>query len=102
MKSTEDVTKLPRWAQSRIQKLERDVDYYQRKLSAGPENSDTFADAYSDARRPLGPGTIVEFRLPEGRVRIRTDEHGYLDVNGDDRIQIEPQASNAVRVMVKP
>jgi hypothetical protein len=102
-----DVTKLPKWAQFEIQRLEQDNATYLARLSEGPD-SDTFADPYSDAKRPLGKGTIIQFDLGERfgqriNCRIDTLQNGerVLDVMGGDTVTIEPQSSNAFRVRVR-
>jgi len=102
-KAEHDRSKLPKWAQREIERQERDIAYLQGKLAAGPENSDTFADPYSEgAMRPLGRGTTVEFRInPQSKIRCRvmnTHRGPVLDVNGDVGIYIEPTASNAIRI----
>jgi hypothetical protein len=56
--------RLPRWARDRIEALERDLADARARLAAGPDDSDTFADPYSDASRPLGRGTMVRFGGP--------------------------------------
>jgi hypothetical protein len=66
--ATPDVDKLPKWAQRKIEALERKIEALEREvadlrrtLAEGPEDSDTFADPYSDSPRPLGSGTSVQF-----------------------------------------
>jgi len=97
-----DRSKLPKWRL--IEKLENDNAYYLAKLNEGPEDSDTFADAYSDGRRPLGAGTVIEFQLGDRKtVRVRTACEGvtglpYLSINGGDYLEIRPQAANSFEV----
>jgi hypothetical protein len=91
-----DLSKLPKWAQMRIEKLEHDVAYLRAKLSAGDEDSVVFADPHSSARRPLGDSD-VEFRLGAEKILVRV-ESGGLYVNGSRGIAIEPQAGNAVHI----
>lgn len=98
-----DVTKLPKWARQEIERLERDLANANAKLSAGPEDSDTFADAYSrQAQRPLGKGTVVEFRFGEHwgqKFRARLED-GRLKVSGGNSIAVHPRASNVVEIAV--
>lgn len=102
MKPEHDISKLPKWAQAEIWRLQRNESSYLARLSAGPDDSDTFADPYSDAPRPLGTGTSVEFRLDDVKVRVRVnrtrDGRPYLDVNGGDSVAVYPHASNAIMV----
>jgi hypothetical protein len=100
--SERDVTKLPQWAQRRIEKLERDLAHARDKLSQGPENSDTFADAYSENPRPLGQGTTIRFVYGDRwhqQFQARLDGD-TLHVSGGNSIFIEPRASNSVYVKV--
>lgn len=96
-----DRTRLPKWAQREIERLENDLASANRKLAEGPEDSDTFADPYSDTPRPLGKGTSVEFRLgPEiaDKIHVRI-ERGKVNVYGGDYLRIYPQASNVINVV---
>jgi len=81
MAGAHDITKLPRWAQDRIGKLERDLAAERRKLSAGPENSDTFADPYASAPRPLGRHTRIQFVGERDEFHVHIDDDGELTVH---------------------
>lgn len=100
-----DITKLPKWAQIEISRLQRDVKWYKDKLEAGPDNSDTFADPYGRAVRPLGKGPRIAFvGLPGDRQTIiarldrDTDNEPYLEIRGLNSLQIQPRASNVVHI----
>lgn len=100
MKPKGDITKLPKWAQSEIKRLNNNVESLSARLAAGPEDSDTFADPYAETPRPLGQGTTVEFRLSDGdawgnRIRVRAKK-GALYVLGGDGIAVFPQSSNTL------
>lgn len=89
-----------------IERLQRDVAYLQAKLSAGPDDSNTFADPYSDSPRPLGTATI-EFVTTSGakiRARLERDRvsglYERLNINADNPIAIFPNASNDADVRV--
>jgi hypothetical protein len=107
----ENLAKLPRWARMEIERLTRNEEYYIAKLKEGPEDSDTFADPYSAAKRPLGRGTTIEFVLGQDefgldlRIRARTEtQHDgtvYLDVNGSDGLVVQPRASNSVEIRTR-
>ena len=103
-----DVTKLPKWAQQEIERLERDVEHFQATLSVGPDDSNTFADPYSSAPRPLGHGTTIEFVMTDGtRIRVRAERNSVsgaydrIDVNGGDTIAVLPRAANSVEIQVQ-
>ena len=97
-----DVTKLPKWAQQEISRLERDLAYARAKLAAGPEDSNTFAEPYGAAPRPLGTGTLIRFQLGDPE-----DWGGYIDahIEGDrlvvhsgHSLSVKPWASNVIHV----
>lgn len=99
-----DVTKLPKWAQREIGRLERDVEHLKGQLSAGPEDSDTFANAFSAARRPLGAQTDIEFVLANGKIRARIEPgrgvFGRLYISGDDGLRVMPNAFNSIELEI--
>ena len=98
MKVDGDVTKLPKWAQTRIHNLERELAYWQEKFAEGPEGSRAFADPYSDAPRPLGNDPHVRFATDDGReffVQL-SPKFDRLEVRGNDGIVVYPSAANMV------
>jgi hypothetical protein len=99
-----DITKLPKWAQREISRLTRDLVANKAKLAQGPENSNVFADPYSDAPRPLGRDTSISFRLTDedrrsNRVIVRMDGD-KLVIQGGDSLSILPRASNSFYVRI--
>jgi len=103
----EQFERLPKWAQTEIERLTRDVEYYQKKFEVGPEDSDTFRQIGPDSNQPLGNDTIQfyldkERSLISGSVRMRVDEdhkgRRYIDVNGGDSLIVRPYSSNGVRI----
>jgi len=103
MAEDRDLSRLPQWAQSRIEVLERDLASAYAKLAAGPGESDTFADPYGEAVRPLGTGTMIRFGGPgyDRTVDARW-RNGELVVQANagmtDEFAIKPQASNTIRL----
>lgn len=101
MRADHDITKLPKWAQSEISRLERNLAHAEAKLAEGPEDSDTFADPYANAPRPLGKGTRIEFVADaerRDRFHAHLTEDGILEVSGGSSLQIQPHAANVVRI----
>ena len=98
-----DITKLPMWAQSEIQRLTQDLAAANAKLSVGPEDSDTFADPYSDsARRPLGRGTLIQFGVERGERMLVRWEDGKLQVSSDGMgLAVQPRAANSVDIVAR-
>lgn len=98
--------RLPKWAQSRIEVLERDVEWWTEKATAGPENSDTFVRQAYDKVQPLGDSPRIEYRFSEkamdsieahlviydGKPALR------ISSNGGDPIIVTPSASNSIYV----
>lgn len=100
-----DLTKLPKWAQREITALEGSLAHERARLSAGPEDSDTFVDPYAEAPRPLGKGPLVEYRLGtlrDERIHVRLNEYGDVEVRGTRGIVLTPHASNVVLVRIDP
>lgn len=100
-----DVSKLPKWAQQEIDRLKRDLTDALDEIAAGPEDSDTFANPYSNAPRPLGKEPTIEFVLDNSDmfrtrvVRVRKDGD-RLYVNGGDLLTIYPRSSNSLEIAV--
>jgi hypothetical protein len=98
-----DRTKLPKWAQRELERLERDLESAQQKLAAGPEDSNTFADPYAAAPRPLGRDVAVEFHTGsdrDERVIVRVDGD-KVNIYGGDSLRIFPMSSNVIEVQPK-
>lgn len=100
-----DITKLPKWAQEEISKLESDVKYWQTKYKTfdgqmktriqvdGRFNKDT--DTY------LPEHSTVSFKLKEDDVPFRaidvTIVKGVLRIYADDMVVL-PVASNSIYI----
>lgn len=101
------LAKLPKWAQTEIKRLRANEASYLRQLRVGPEDSDTFASPYSNAKRPLGRGTAIEFVMPsddihtgEARITVRVDGD-HLEVYGSDgALCVQPSSSNTLKLRV--
>jgi hypothetical protein len=97
MRPSRDESKLPKYAQQELRRLRRDLEYFKNKLREGPEDSNTFADPFSDAPKPLGEDTIIQFQLNGSKVRVRIDGD-VLDVNGGGRLAVYPRGGNAILI----
>lgn len=101
-----DVTKLPKWAQQEIARLERSVEHWQGVASQGSEDSTVFADAYSDAPRPLGEDPVITFSpigMGIGSIRVTRSKRGsnVIEVMANEGVlEVSPQSSNVIRVRV--
>lgn len=99
---TEDVSKLPKWAQYRVSLLERNLKSAQDQLDAyGGVKTNIEVDPYSafDGRLPhyLPDRVTVEYSLEHGSIQIDLRD-GELRVSSEGRGQlvIEPATANAV------
>lgn len=94
-----DLTKLPKWAQQEIDRLQRNVEHWKAKATAGPDTSDTWIEHHA-GRTPLGTNVHVVFTLPGGHELMAYREGHELRVSGDghNAIAVVPQASNVVKV----
>lgn len=101
-----DTTKLPKWAQERIRRLEaeRDAALRERDRAYGQNpGTDTAVVRGTDEALTLPKGANVRFTLDGGQyidVRVATDHDGRpaIQVMGNDRIAVKPSASNVVFV----
>jgi hypothetical protein len=97
----EQFSKLPKYAQNRIVKLEQDLAAAHRRLAEGPEDSRVFLDPSNRTPRPLGVSPTVRF-YPHGRtgdyIDVRVDEPGFIAVRTSGHLLLSTVASNGVEV----
>lgn len=98
---SQDISKLPKWAQSRIEVLENDLAYYKKKYEAALAAQDLAADEHY-AIMPKGEKAV---RFPIGdrydeAFEVRLVGRG-LDVRGGSGILIHPRAGNSVEVWLE-
>lgn len=101
-----DVAKLPKWAQSYIGLLEREVGTLRKEAAVQGDVAQTnvvFSRPASLDSEYLPKNVRVEFRLPSVafpskhfRIRVMITSDGTLDINADSRIWISPNASNSL------
>lgn len=102
-----DISKLPRWAQQRIEIAERDLAYWRAKAEDGPGESDTFIHGYGEnaelAGTPLGTGTDIRFELGESTYVIaRVSRRGveiHLTQRSSSGLAVLPMSNNMVRIV---
>lgn len=113
---TEDISKLPKWAQNRIAKLESDCTYYKDRMETvmppAAENADLVVRHVSDRPLMLPPSSRICFRLPGGLVEVcfaspqetlepRVHVH-VSSLTGIAEALISPRYSNSFLVGIKP
>lgn len=95
--------KLPKWAQQELGRLRRDLEAAQKRLTAGPEDSDTFVQSYSYGDIPLGDSPSILFKVGESwqdKFTVRR-EGKYLNVMGGGMIAVMPRGGNVVRIFIE-
>jgi hypothetical protein len=102
-RSPGNIAALPKWAQAEITRLERAVEYWQGVASVGPDESNTFANPFSDAPKPLGHDVTIEFVTTAGqklRASLERDQvtglYDRLEISGDGLLAVHPRAANVV------
>ena len=104
-----DISKLPRWAQQRIEIADRDLAYWRTKAEAGPEDSNTFVHHYKDdgsnGGTPLGMNTAIRFDVGErDYFLVELTSDGTLRVHGADRrngaLAVIPKSTNIIEIRV--
>ena len=106
-----DVTKLPKWAQSRIQTAERNVADLQRDAVAMHDGeSEVVIERYGEDSIYLPPETTITFHVYGGKVDVSVRDE-KLTVMGrvmgrgqsmSDGLLIQPSSSNVVYVTLAP
>lgn len=100
--------RLPEWAKAELHRLSNSIEYWQKKLAEGPEESDTFrwnGGLAEELDTPLGEGSVIRFSLGDSwhdRIDVRTIEGRQgkmLDVSAGGRyIRVHPSAANHVYI----
>lgn len=96
-----DISKLPKWAQRHIAKLEDQLAAAQASIAARPDSPVSVMYGISE-RTPLDQGCGIRFDLNDGRaIAVRLHSRGYVEVSAEHwPIVAQPQASNVLRVNV--
>lgn len=84
MATTEQIAKLPKWAQDEIFQLAQERDRWKALATAGPEDSNTSIQQLAGGRPtrvPLGRNVRIVFTLDDGSDVTVHNEGGHLDVN---------------------
>lgn len=96
-----DATKLPKWAQRDLERLQRDVQTWKQRACTGPEGSNTFIWMGMDELKPLGDSPNIRFQTGSGwrdHIQVRLTDRNELLVMGSDQILITPQAGNVITI----
>lgn len=102
-----DITKLPKWAQHRINKLEADVESLERKITeVETRDTDVFIwQGMMEDDIPLPRGSRIVFRVDGGDrnnyFHASLIEDGSLEIYGGASFEISPSSSNVIRVKIR-
>ncbi len=101
----EDLKKLPKWAQERIQVAEMRRDEAEAKVAElfRGEDTDIFMLDGLSAQYPLLRRATIRFWVNASQhIEVRRQADGSLFVSGTRRVRIRPQAANCFEVEVEP
>lgn len=104
--------RLPKWARDELDRLERTVDWWKAKATAGPDESDTFVDEITMSGadpafegRPLGIQPTVRFgpRADRLSVEVTRRDDGSVDARvPDGQVAVYSYSSNQIRIRGVP
>lgn len=106
----QDLSKLPRWAQQKIEVLEMDRAHWKEIATAGPKTSNTFVGHGTLYDTPLGMYPTIRFVLPAPAPVQNDRAYVTATLRSDDTIQImgtrgillSPQSSNVIHIRLDP
>lgn len=111
---TNDISKLPQWAQSIITGQMREIDTLRDKLEAHkfkPENGSFYFTMCGDLEKIYLPKEVMSLHCPVLEPKIKGDElivtrqiegHGdFVIRTRETSLLIEPQASNSINIFTR-
>lgn len=105
-----NLDKLPKWAQTEVLRLEKEVEFLQSKLDqvTGVADTNTFL-AEGLSSKPLPKNACIDFKVGDNlqnRVSVYIRKDGLIDVNADSRdgstFMIMPRAANSFYLAFVP
>lgn len=93
----EDVSKLPKWARFKLEKLEADVKFYHQRLAELGGDAETNTFMGYENRQPLPKNETIFFYVGDSYVSVRVNG-SYIELRGAENITISPRASNSVEI----
>lgn len=105
----EDLTKLPKWAQSLVSNLTSRAEIAEAQLKLafagkGGETDSVLRTRFGQEDINLPNGAVIRFALERGNVDVKVDADGALEVHGSSMgvsaLAIKPVVSNVVRIEV--
>lgn len=99
--ATEQIEKLPQWAQKKIRSLESSIEDLEQRLSEyqGNAETNTYINQGLD-RKPIENNAQIEFLTgdkKQNKTRVYINRDGFIDVNTDSPCTtvIMPRAANS-------
>lgn len=110
--TTENLERLPRWAQSRIRNLEEEVENLRGErdlaLRVGEGTTDTLLLDHLHGHIPLAPGSLIRFMLPwqgweqeawiDASIDGREGGRPFVEIRAGRAVRIEPMSANSIRL----
>lgn len=102
-----DRTKLPKWAQHEMARLEDSANYHKRRLMESIGESERGTDTaihlgYNQTPVGLPNGTVIRFETENGTIEARVESGDLMLSAYQGSLSIRPIVSNAVRAGVVP
>lgn len=103
--STNDVTKLPKWAQADIERLSSAVEYHKARLresiARGEDASDTLVYmGYGEEHVGLPKGTPIRFQTDTGQIQVRAEGDHVEITSHHGSLALFPHVTNEIKVKV--
>jgi len=111
---SQDVSKLPKWAQLKISVAENSAEYWRNKIQAGEAgDTEVWVQYYPNDDKGLPPGSRISFKLfdedgeESGRYDVRMTDHGTIEIVGSgrrmrDQLRTIHKSSNMFEVELIP
>jgi hypothetical protein len=99
----DDLSKLPKWAQNRIGKLERDVEYYKKQLDQTDAGQSKVCWGDYESKHGIPEGATVTYHLQKGEMwlELKGDEVKVTAPTGTHRLTVRPKSGNVLTLTVE-
>lgn len=98
-----DITKLPKWAQNEISRLNANVEYFKEQVrSTEHEDTDTRIRHWEEPNQHLPNGARVEFKDKDGEwITVYVDSDGRVQVmsGSSHYLAVYPRSANGVQLV---
>ena len=98
---TEDISKLPKWAQYRIARAENKLADTERLLAREVPTKVRISRMHDDAQIYLPDDRGFVFTLPDGEIEVRIKDGGLEVYARQKGLSILPQVTNVVKIKLE-